>query len=220
MHPSALFEIVKKLNTNKKYKFIYTDEDKINEKGIHLDPFIKPDWNKELLLCVNYITHFTTIKKEIVDKVGGERGEYNGAQDWDLFLRTTDKINKDEIAHIPKVLYSWRIHENSTADRLDAKPYVYDAQKKLLEDYFTQKGLLRDEFAVSKNVYLDGSWIVNYKGQDRGALHLPKTPIDIDWLQIVVKDQYNTLNKLSNISLSKRIYYLCQYSIDKKNTIR
>ncbi len=86
--PNALYEVVKVLNENKDLDLIYTDEDKITEKRHqHLGPFFKPDWNPDFLRSVNYITHFTTIRKSVLEQVGGFKEQYNGAQDWDLFLR-------------------------------------------------------------------------------------------------------------------------------------
>lgn len=140
--PNALFEVVKSLNDNKKLNFIYTDEDKIrgNDRFDHFDLFFKPDWNPDFLRSVNYITHFTTIRKTILDKYGYEDGKYNGAQDWELFLRITRNIDSATIHHIPTILYSWRVHDNSTAKNIDAKPYVVGAQKQaLLDDIIARK---------------------------------------------------------------------------------
>ena len=137
--PNALYEVVKILNHDKNIDFVYTDEDKIDETGhIHSYPFFKPDFSPNFLESCNYITHFSVIRKVIIDKIGGERTETNGAQDWDLFLRVTQETNK--IIHIPKILYSWRVHSNSTSADTDNKPYVYDSQKTLLADYLEQIG--------------------------------------------------------------------------------
>ena len=137
--PNALHEIVKALNQDKTIDFLYTDEDKItDDRHNHLAPFFKPDWNPDFLHSVNYITHFSVIRKKIYEDVGGERAEYNGAQDWDLFLRVAQATKK--IHHIPKVVYSWRIHDMSTAKSTDSKPYVIAAQKRAIEDDLKYKG--------------------------------------------------------------------------------
>src|SRR5579884_3856341 len=100
--PNALLEVVRALNDNKKLDFIYSDEDKITEdRYVHLGAFFKPDWNPDFLHSVNYITHLSVIKKSLLAKLGGLRDEFNGAQDWDLFLRVTS-VTKN-IYHIPKV---------------------------------------------------------------------------------------------------------------------
>jgi hypothetical protein len=141
LRPNALFEIVTALNERNELDFIYTDEDKIIGKtSRRQDPFFKPDWNPDFLHAVNYITHFTTIRKSVLDRIGYEDPAYNGAQDWELFLRVTRSIPERNIFHIPKILYSWRVHDNSTAKSLTAKPYVIEAQRKTIEADLLTKG--------------------------------------------------------------------------------
>jgi GT2 family glycosyltransferase len=169
--PNALFEVVKRINNNPNSKFIYSDEDKIDEDGAHVDPFFKPDWSPEYLRSVNYITHFAVIKKELIQKVGGFRLGYEGAQDWDLFLRASESLMKNgnchplvresAIQHIPTVLYSWRKSATSTASEKYAqkiKKYSHNNQ---------QKALLSDARARKKNATVSqgqfmGIWDVNY----------------------------------------------------------
>lgn len=143
--PNALYEIVKVINNDPSVDFIYSDEDKIDEfSKIHSYPFLKPDWSPEFLESCNYITHFSCIRTKLLRSVDGLRKGYEGAQDWDLFLRITEKT--DRVVHIPKILYSWRIHEASTASDTDAKPYVYEAQRKLLVDHIersSRRGLVK-----------------------------------------------------------------------------
>lgn len=125
IYPNTLSECIKIINKNQVVDFIYTDEDKIDDHGKRFEPHFKPDWSPETLLSGNYITHFTLIKKNLIDKVGGFRVGYEGAQDLDLFLRVTELSN--HIYHIPKVLYSWRTLKSSTASSdSDAKSdYAY-----------------------------------------------------------------------------------------------
>lgn len=158
--PNALFEVAKALNEDGKLNFIYSDEDKIegNNRHSHFDPFFKPDWSPDFLRSVNYITHLATIRKSVLDEFGYEDGKYNGAQDWELFLRVTRNILPDSIHHIPKVLYSWRVHDQSTAMSLDSKPYVLEAQRKALID--DAKG--RKLKASVKRDNLTGYWSMNY----------------------------------------------------------
>lgn len=147
--PNALFEITAALNDNPALDFLYTDEDKVDQSSrYHFDPFFKPDWNPDFLRSVNYITHFTTIRKTVLDKYGYEDGAYNGAQDWELFLRITRNIDDDKIYHIPKIVYSWRSHILSTAESSEAKPYVKTAQENaikadLIARGFTQRATVR-----------------------------------------------------------------------------
>lgn len=214
LHPSALFEIAKALNINKDIDFIYTDEDKIDEKNKHIDPFIKPDWNQELLYSVNYITHFTTIRKTVVDKIGGERGEYNGAQDWDLFLRATHVVKPETIYHIPKILYSWRVHNASTAKNLETKPYVFEAQRKLLVDNLRQRGITEDQFSVQGNPRMKGAWNVSYVGQDESALHAPGAPAHFDQIKGLSWSAAEIIRYFGHRSIVRQIYTDCQYTVE------
>jgi glycosyltransferase involved in cell wall biosynthesis len=141
--PNALYEVVQVIRENKGVDFIYSDEDKIDSTSMqHSYPFLKPDFSPEFLESCNYITHFSCIRTAVIKAVGGLRKGYEGAQDWDLFMRVSEKTNR--IVHIPKLLYSWRIHEASTASSTDAKPYVYEAQKRLLIDHIERIGMKGD----------------------------------------------------------------------------
>lgn len=214
LHPSALHEVVQAINKNKQVDFIYTDEDKVDENGRHTDPFIKPDWNEELLYSVNYITHFTTIRKTIVDKIGGEIGIYNGAQDWDLFLRATNVIDPKNIIHIPKILYSWRIHNSSTAKNLETKPYVFEAQRKLLEDNLKRRGFNEGEFSIQKNKFMGGAWDVSYKNQDITSLHRPGQPVEYGKIKGLAMTKSQIIRNFGHESLVTKLYKYCQYRID------
>lgn len=142
--PNALYEVVNLLNQDPQTDFIYTDEDKITEDGSkHVDPFFKPDWSPEFLRSINYITHFSTIRRSMIDKVGGFRPGYEGAQDWDLFLRISRQT--DRIKHLPTVVYSWRKSATSTAQQPSSKDYAYVNQKKALLDDIKARGYKADE---------------------------------------------------------------------------
>lgn len=129
---NALYEVVKVLNNDNTIDMIYSDEDKIALNGKRYFPNFKPDFSPDTLLSSNYICHFTVLRKSIVDELGGFRSEYNGSQDYDMFLRFTEKSNK--IYHIPKILYHWRMIEGSTSCDASSKNYAYIAGQKALED--------------------------------------------------------------------------------------
>ena len=116
---NALYEMVYALNQNKELDLIYSDEDKLDMKGRRCEPHFKPDYSPDTLLGGNYICHFELLRKSIVDKLGGERSEFVGAQDFDLFLRFVEKTTPDRICHIPKILYHWRKVPGSTADTIE-----------------------------------------------------------------------------------------------------
>lgn len=155
--PNALFEVVKALNADKEIDFLYTDEDKIVlDKSHHVEPFFKPDWSPLLLRTCNYITHFSVFKKSLLDEVGYEDGAYNGAQDWEMIMRATRNAKK--VHHIAKVVYSWRVHDNSTAKTMESKPYVIDAQRGTIESDMLARGYAKDSFEVKQDSKYFAFW--------------------------------------------------------------
>ena len=136
----ALYEVVKAINENPEVEFIYSDEDKITTLDKpRFEPHFKPDFSLDFLRANNYICHFSVFKKELMEKLKGERSKYDGAQDFDIILRMSEQTRN--IIHIPKVLYHWRVHENSTAKVGDAKPYAFEAGIPAIQDHLKRVGL-------------------------------------------------------------------------------
>lgn len=153
--PNALYEVVKTINQHPDTDFIYTDEDKVEEDGIvHRNPVFKPDFSFYFLRSTNYICHFSIFRRSLFEKVGGFRDGYEGAQDWDLFLRFSNST--DKIRHIPTVLYSWRLSPSSTAMDAHAKNYAIRAQKRALKDDLEARGI---KGTVTSSPYNLGIWI-------------------------------------------------------------
>jgi len=136
--PDALYEMVKIINDTGA-DFIYSDEDFVSTEGEFSNPHFKPDFSPDLLLSHNYITHFSCFKKELLDKVGGFNSEFDGSQDYDLFLRLTEQTSK--IQHIPKVLYHWRMLETSTSINPNVKPEAANRGKLVLEETMKRRGI-------------------------------------------------------------------------------
>lgn len=137
--PDALYECVNTLN-EKKVDIIYTDEDKTDVTSTKFfEPHFKPDFNLGFFRSNNYICHMFVVAKHIVEKVGPFCDEYNGAQDYDYILRCTE-IAKS-IVHIPKVLYHWRFHMDSTAAMPESKLYAYEAGRKAVQAHFDRLGI-------------------------------------------------------------------------------
>ncbi|MDW2876419.1 MULTISPECIES: glycosyltransferase [Bacillaceae] len=128
----ALFEIVKSLN-EQDADILYSDEDKIDKHGKRKLPFFKPNWSPDLLRSQMYLGHLIVFKKSLFESIGGFRKEYDGSQDYDLILRMSEHTSK--IFHIPKVLYSWREIETSTAINPASKPYSQIAGLKALQEH-------------------------------------------------------------------------------------
>ena len=138
--PNALYECAKALNRKPEIKIIYTDEDKVSMDGKRrFQPHFKPDFNKDLLNATNYICHMLVVDKAVVDQVGKFHPEFDGAQDYDFILRCTE-ITKD-IHHIPKVLYHWRMHEGSTAEKPESKIYAFEAGAEAVRAHYDRIGL-------------------------------------------------------------------------------
>lgn len=132
--PNALYEIARVLEKKKDTDFIYTDEDKVTTNlSEHFQPHFKPDFNLDLLRSNNYICHFTVVRREIVERAGGFRKEFDGAQDYDFIFRCIE--NSQKIEHVPEILYHWRTHSASTADNPASKMYAFEAGKRAIEEH-------------------------------------------------------------------------------------
>ena len=137
----ALYEIVKALNEDPDLDILYTDEDKISMDGkSYFEPNFKTDFNPFMLESNNYICHIFVVRKTIMDRIGGFRKEFDGAQDFDLILRCWETAQEGKICHIPKVLYHWRSHPNSTATNPESKRYAYEAGARALDEHFARIG--------------------------------------------------------------------------------
>lgn len=134
----ALFMVVSKINEG--YDIVYTDEDKTDENlNRYFSAYRKPNFNLNLFLSNNYMCHFTVISKKIISEAGNFRSEYDGAQDYDLFLRCIEKT--DRIGHVNKVLYHWRTVGSSTSGNPFNKEYAFDAGKRALQDYILRNNI-------------------------------------------------------------------------------
>lgn len=138
---TCLYEIVKTINEEKDVDFIYSDEDKITDSGERFAPYFKPDFSPETLSVHNYITHLVCFKKSLQEEVGFFAEGFDGAQDFDMVLRLTEKARR--IVHISKILYHWRAGVGSTATVADNKPYAYEAGRRAIEAHLERLGRKR-----------------------------------------------------------------------------
>lgn len=141
--PNALYECVAAVNQYPNAELIYTDEDKVSMDGKeHFDPHFKSDYNPDMLMGVNYICHLCVVKRSLLEKTGGLNSEFDGAQDYDFVLRASDMVESQEnIIHVPKILYHWRAHKDSTAGNPESKDYAYKAGKRAIEAHLQRKGI-------------------------------------------------------------------------------
>ena len=191
LEPNALFEVVKAINEDRTIDFIYTDEDKINEKSDYrFDPHFKQDYAIDTFRSYNYICHFSVFRKDLMAKINGFREGFNGSQDYDIILRATEVA--ENIHHIPKILYSWRVHSGSTAGNPKNKMYCYDSAKKALDEELKRKGI--------KGKAHDGKYIGTYE-IDYEIIGNPKVSI-----LIPTKDHIDDLDRTIKSVLNKTAY--------------
>lgn len=137
--PTALVEYIGMINEHPDADCIYCDEDKINEAGVYCDPWFKSDWNPDLALSFNYIMHFVLYRRTFFQNLGGFLDTYDGSQDYDLVLRASERT--DEIYHIPKILYHWRMGSGSIASGPAAKPDVFVSGLAAVNDALKRRGI-------------------------------------------------------------------------------
>jgi glycosyltransferase involved in cell wall biosynthesis len=137
----ALFWVVDAINRNPATCLIYSDEDKIDNLDRRCDPYFKCDWNVDLFYSHNMFSHLGVYRADLLNDIGGFREGLEGSQDYDLALRCIERIEPNQIHHIPRVLYHWRAHNGSTAQSGDAKPYAMLAGERALNDHFHRQSV-------------------------------------------------------------------------------
>ena len=152
--PDALYECARTVTEHPQCDCLYSDEDKLDmDGGALFDPHFKPDFNIDLLRSVNYICHLFVVSHDLVARVGGFRQEFDGAQDYDFIFRCTEQAK--EICHIPKVLYHWRCHKDSTASNPQSKLYAFEAGSRAIMAHYERVGIEaeRVEKGVDYGIY-------------------------------------------------------------------
>ncbi len=223
--PNALYENVKMIN-EKSYDFIYSDKDKIDIDGNRFEPLFKPKLSPEMLLNINYLTHLNLMKTSIVKEIGGWDTDTDGAQDWDIFLRVI--ANSKEVAHIPRILYHWRVIASSTAMSIETKPYALAGQRRAVDKYLdlnkipaksyhkkTEMFLRWDDQVIDKNpiVFIYFSSMANTL---RAIRHISKHAGEASFNVLVKGDEKldaKHLESISNSSEKVKVYNYNQQNI-------
>lgn len=188
----ALLEVAIFINKYPNTDFIYSDEDKIDEDGYFRDPYFKPEWSPDTFLSKMYTSHLGIYRTSLIRSIGGFRLNFEGSQDYDLVLRVTEVTSN--IAHIPDVLYHWRIHPASTASTTsNTKPYAYEVAKLAIKESLIRRGEVGHVHDVQG--YL-GHYLIRYE--------LPKRPK----VSIIIpsRDQGKILNQCLLSIVSKSTY--------------
>lgn len=194
LHPFALLECVQAFDRNPGWKMLFTDEDKIDTVGKRSDPYFKSDWNPDLFLSQNCICHLTIYETALVRQVDGFRVGYEGAQDWDLTLRITELLRPNQIGHVPKVLYHWRMIEGSTAMAPGEKSYAHLAAMRSIEEHLLRAG----QGAQVKEMS-------GYSGYFRIEYPLP-TPAPLVSLLIPTRDRVDLLKQCIDSVIERTDY--------------
>jgi len=204
LHPSALFETamaVEKHNAD----YIYTDEATFRENNIFdiITFHGKPDFAIDNLRANNYICHFSSFSKELLDEAGYFDPAYDGSQDHDIILRLTDKAKK--IYHVRKLLYYWRSHPNSVAADINAKAYAIDAAKRAVYAHLERAGL---EAVVESSPAFPTIFNIKYKinGCPKVSIIIPN------------KDHIDDLDKCLGSIINKTTYSRYEIIVVENNS--
>ena len=165
--PDALFEIALLLNRHPDADIIYSDEDKIDSGQNLREPYFKPEWSPDTFLSKMYTCHFSVYRRSLIESIGRLRAGFEGSQDWDLMLRASERT--DKIFHVPRVLYHWRIHNQSTASSAAAKPYATDAAMKAIGEALERRGEAGKVLEVES---YPGTFLVRYAIEKPGKVSI------------------------------------------------
>lgn len=149
LHPCALYEYVKVIN-EQGADYIYCDETTFKGDSINnmITLHFKPDFAIDNLRANNYICHFSVFSRELLEGTELFRSGFDGSQDHDMILRLT--ANAKKVVHVPKLLYYWRSHKNSTASDISAKPYAIAAAKGAVADHLAKCGFRNFEIKSTR----------------------------------------------------------------------
>ncbi len=168
--PFALYEVAAAVNRVPAVDMLYSDHDLLSEGGEkRFSPLFKPDWSPEIMLSANYITHLTVIRKSRIEQVGYLRSAFDGAQDWDLFLRVAERSGS--IVHIPAVLYHWRDTVGSTAGDIHRKQYAPKAQLRAIREHLQRQGMLAPDAFFTSSGFIRVRW--HLKAKPRISIIIP-----------------------------------------------
>lgn len=204
MTEDALYECARAVSEHPNCQVIYSDEDKMDmDGGALFDPHFKPDFNPDLLTSVNYICHQFVVKRELAERVGGLRREFDGAQDYDFILRCTEAA--EGVWHIPKVLYHWRCHQDSTASNPQSKLYAFEAGSRAVMEHYRRVGIEAEKVE---------------KGVDYGIYHTVFKIRDNPRVSVIIpnKDHHGDLDLCMRAILTRGTYKNVEFVVVENNS--
>lgn len=146
--PDALAVVAETSAGQPEADVIYSDEDKLDDRGARCEPTFKPDWSPDWLMSTAYLCHLLVVRRSLVDELGGLCSEFDGSQDFDLALRACERARS--VAHIPQILYHWRMVAGSAAENSEAKPWAHEASRRVIEAALARRG---EEGRVDEGAY-------------------------------------------------------------------
>jgi cellulose synthase/poly-beta-1,6-N-acetylglucosamine synthase-like glycosyltransferase len=158
--PHALGEVALALVDRPGAAILYTDEDKMDENGERFEPYFKPDWNPALATSQNFVSHLGVYRTDLMRAVDGFRQGTEGAQDWDLLLRCTERVEPARIHHVAQVLYHWRSIAGSTAHSMASKDYASAAQEHVVRECVRRRGFETAIVRVANGAFLQADPLV------------------------------------------------------------
>ncbi len=206
MTENALYECARAIKEHPECEVLYSDEDKMDmDGGALFDPHFKPDFNLDLLTSVNYICHQFVVKRQLVDQVGGLRKEYDGAQDYDFIFRCVEAAAG--IYHIPKVLYHWRCHQDSTASNPQSKLYAFEAGARAIMDHYRRMGIEAEKVE---------------KGVDYGIYHTTFKIQGEPLVSVIIpnKDHHQDLDLCVRAILTRGTYKNLEFVVVENNSVK
>lgn len=206
LHPTVLYEYMKAI-CDEDADYVYCDETTFS--GDSIDHMItlhfKPDFAPDNLRANNYICHFSVFSKELVDKCGTFRSEFDGSQDHDMILRLT--ANAKKIVHVPMILYYWRSHAGSVASDINAKSYAIDAAKGAVAAHLNSCGF--SGFSIESSRAFETIFRIRYaiKGNPLVSILIPN------------KDHTEDLRRIIESILEKTSYDNYEIIIIENNSV-
>jgi O-antigen biosynthesis protein len=153
----ALYLVAEAINSRPSLTIIYSDEDRIDQRGRRSRPYFKPDWDYDLFLGQNMICHLVVYRAEIAHRIGGFRNGFEGSHDWDFSLRVVEASGNDQVHHIPFILYHAR--QTSQTFSYASLPRATDAARRALTEHLMRTDQPADVTAVE----VDKSWYFRVK---------------------------------------------------------
>ncbi len=197
--PHLLFSCVDYINIRPEWKFIYVDEDRIDDHGRRHSPRFKPDFNLDLLRSTPYPGSFCLLNRRALEAVGGfvERG---GQENYDVVFRLLERFGEGAIGHIAEMLY----HRLDANDVMTDAALRQEAGKEVLVAHLRRAGVA----AEVQHGLVPMSYFVEYR-------HSQKPMVSI---LIPTKDQFRYLKTCVDSLLENTTYPNYEVLIVDNNT--